>query len=364
MPKVSVILPVYNVEKYIREALDSVVNQTLRDIEIICVDDCSTDNSYEILQEYAQKDSRFVVLKQEVNQGPGVARNRGLDVATGDYIMFLDPDDWYELDACESAYNQIVKNNNDFAYFNFSFFIEKEDRFYLDRARLKLFEKDIDNPHIRFSALDYQFWGFGECIYKIYKNSFLKQNFIKFGVERFCEDLFFYVHSVVCANDVSILNKSLYNYRIHNNNTIFKPNYKDLLSVHIKNYETCKNSSNPEIFVNKYVVYSIKSLMYWYKQCGEFDSKIKKDFYSDIKMLYKKFINEIGKDNIKKGLNKKAYKKFRKFVEYDFIKYNFQENMKYFIKQVFSIENHSKFGIKHKVITISGIKIKIKMKER
>ncbi len=102
MPKVSIIIPIYNVEKYIKKCLDSLIKQTLDDIEIICVNDGSPDNSMEIVNEYAKNDKRFIVLTQE-NQGTGAARNKGIDAATGEYIMFLDPDDWYEFDACEKA---------------------------------------------------------------------------------------------------------------------------------------------------------------------------------------------------------------------------------------------------------------------
>ena len=111
-PLVSVIIPVYNAEKIVGYTLDSVINQTLTDIEIICVNDCTPDKSFEIVKEYAAKDSRFILIEQEINQGQGVARNRALDIAKGDYIMFLDPDDWYELDACEKAYSQITKNKD------------------------------------------------------------------------------------------------------------------------------------------------------------------------------------------------------------------------------------------------------------
>lgn len=92
MPKVSVITPVYNVEAYLRQCLDSVLNQTLRDIEIICVDDGSTDGSAAILEEYAAKDSRIKVVKQE-NAGAGAARNAGLSVAKGEWLSILDADD-------------------------------------------------------------------------------------------------------------------------------------------------------------------------------------------------------------------------------------------------------------------------------
>ena len=101
--KVSVIIPVYNVEKYLRACLDSVVNQTLRDIEIICVDDGSTDGSGAILDEYAAKDGRVRVVHQ-ANAGAGVARNVGLDLATGEYLFFCDPDDWAEPEMLERMY--------------------------------------------------------------------------------------------------------------------------------------------------------------------------------------------------------------------------------------------------------------------
>ena len=93
-PKVSVIIPVYNVEEYLRECLDSIVKQTLREIEIICVDDGSTDNSLEILKEYAKKDNRITVITQK-NLHAGVARNAGLAVAKGEYLSFLDSDDFF-----------------------------------------------------------------------------------------------------------------------------------------------------------------------------------------------------------------------------------------------------------------------------
>ena len=94
--KVSVILPVYNVEKYLKECLDSILNQTLQEIEVICVDDGSTDRSLEILREYEKKDKRVIVLTQE-NKGAGAARNKGLAIAKGEYLSFLDSDDFFRF---------------------------------------------------------------------------------------------------------------------------------------------------------------------------------------------------------------------------------------------------------------------------
>ena len=112
MSKVSVIIPVYNVEKYLRECLNSVVNQTLKDIEIICVNDGSTDNSLAILQEYAKNDKRIVLINQE-NKNAGAARNTGLAHATGEYLSFLDSDDFFELNMLEEMYNSAKENSLD-----------------------------------------------------------------------------------------------------------------------------------------------------------------------------------------------------------------------------------------------------------
>ena len=106
--KVSVILPVYNVEKYLKECLDSILNQTLQEIEVICVDDGSTDRSLEILREYEKKDKRVIVLTQE-NKGAGAARNKGLAIAKGEYLSFLDSDDFFASGMLEEAYRRCVE---------------------------------------------------------------------------------------------------------------------------------------------------------------------------------------------------------------------------------------------------------------
>ena len=122
--KVSVIIPVYNAEKYLRECLDSVIGQTLQDIEIICVDDGSTDNSLLILQEYAANDKRLKIVEQ-ANQGAAAARNAGIAVAQGEYLAFLDADDLYYLEALQTAYVCAEKSNADVLLFEADFFDEK-----------------------------------------------------------------------------------------------------------------------------------------------------------------------------------------------------------------------------------------------
>jgi glycosyltransferase involved in cell wall biosynthesis len=112
--KVSVIVPVYNVEKYLAKCLDSLVGQTMKEIEIICVNDGSPDDSISILEEYHAKDPR-ITIRETANRGPAAARNHGMAQASGDYLMFCDSDDRYSLDACEKMYNTITKKNVDVA---------------------------------------------------------------------------------------------------------------------------------------------------------------------------------------------------------------------------------------------------------
>ena len=112
MPKVSVIIPVYNVEKYLKECLDSVVNQTLKDIEIICINDGSTDQSLSILESYAIKDERIKIINKE-NSGYGASMNLGLEAATGEYIGIVESDDFVELNMFERLYSVAVENELD-----------------------------------------------------------------------------------------------------------------------------------------------------------------------------------------------------------------------------------------------------------
>ncbi len=112
--EISVIIPIYNVEKYLARCLDSVVNQTLTDIEIICVDDGSTDKSIVIAKEYAEKDNRISIIHQE-NKGVSAARNAGMKIASGKYISFIDGDDWIDLDFLEKLYNAAESSGADAA---------------------------------------------------------------------------------------------------------------------------------------------------------------------------------------------------------------------------------------------------------
>jgi glycosyltransferase involved in cell wall biosynthesis len=174
MPKVSIIIPVYNVEKYLAECLDSAIGQTLRDIEIICIDDGSTDRSPEILDEYAKKDSRIIVIHQK-NAGPGLARNVGLDLAKGEYIAFLDSDDVMKPTLCEKTVQTADRENADMTYFlyrtNHSHQKSKFEHFVLEGKGNKLDIEDLLTNCILWS--------------KLWQTEFIKNNQLRFPVDFF-----------------------------------------------------------------------------------------------------------------------------------------------------------------------------------
>ena len=181
--KVSVIVPVYNVEKYLRECLESLVNQTLKEIEIICINDGSEDSSLEILNEYASKDSRFVIINQE-NCGQSVARNKGLDVAKGEYIGFVDSDDWVDLNFFENLYSEAVKNNSDIAAASIRKVIyDKLDKYIIKYDSVQT-ETDTDK---KYKLAEIPDWNY--TCNKIYKTSSFRKTGLKFIEGVYFEDV-------------------------------------------------------------------------------------------------------------------------------------------------------------------------------
>ena len=122
MKKVSVIIPIYNSEKYIKECLDSIINQTYKNLEIIIVNDVSTDNSIDIIKQY--KDKRIKIVNLNYNSGVAIARNRGIEEATGDYICFIDADDYWDLAKIEKQIKFIEENNYSFIYSDYAYLKE------------------------------------------------------------------------------------------------------------------------------------------------------------------------------------------------------------------------------------------------
>lgn len=210
MKKISIVIPVYNVEKYLRQCLNSVVNQTLKDIEIICVNDCSTDGSLSVLNEYKDNDSRVIIINNAKNYGLGVTRNIGQKAATGKYILFLDSDDYLSLDACEKLHLKIEKDKADAVFFNAKNFDDNCKKF-TDK-----FNFDFDNTELCFNAssqyrkllkMTRQVW------YKIYNREYLSKFDIYSSEDRICEDTLFWLKFLLSNPKVSVLNEPFYFYR-------------------------------------------------------------------------------------------------------------------------------------------------------
>lgn len=214
MPKISVIIPVYNVEPYLRECLDSVVNQTLRDIEIICVNDGSTDNSGAILAEYAAQDKRITIITQE-NRGLSAARNVGMDVAKGKYIYFIDSDDYIDLDALEILHDRAEELELDLLCYDFINFCDgiEGEPWQLVRHEYggvqrgeELLRRMRDE-----NAYAIAVWTM------LYHRVYLQKIGARFREGAIYEDITFTAFAMLNANRVSHIGQKLYHYRIRPN---------------------------------------------------------------------------------------------------------------------------------------------------
>ena len=214
--KVSVIIPVYNTEKYLSRCLDSIINQTLKEIEIICVDDGSTDNSLSVLNKYAQKDKRIKVLTQ-TNQRQGAARNNAMKIAQGEYIQFVDADDWLEPESLDLLYKKSKKLNLDMLCFEGQNY--ENGQFYQSKGLMINYASDEEKvylsqdmpaiiPLIPISA----------CLV-FYKHSFLTSNQIRFPEHVLFEDNYFMHLALNKSNRFGIFKKILYNRRKHSSQT-------------------------------------------------------------------------------------------------------------------------------------------------
>ena len=210
-PKVSIIVPIYNVEKYLRQCLDSIVNQTLKDIEIILVDDGSTDSCPSICDEYASKDKRIIVIHKE-NAGLGAAYNTGLDIAKGDYIGFVESDDWIESNMYEELYNKAVETGVDVVKSLYTRAFENDKFIVVNKfVTSKYCNQIVDDakkvPEIYSGHVSH--WS------AIYKRELIFENNIRFAETEgaSCQDVSFAFLAYFYAKSAFILEKSFYNYR-------------------------------------------------------------------------------------------------------------------------------------------------------
>lgn len=305
-PKISIIVPVYNVEKYLDRCIQTLINQTLKEIEIILVDDGSPDNCPKICDDYAQKDSRIKVI-HKINAGLGLARNSGLDIAIGEYVAFVDSDDFVELNMYEILYYAAISSQSDAVFCGFN--IEKATNVWSASSEV-LNDKSWEGDQI--NEFMYDMIASGEKIRKerlyqmsvwhaIYRRSIIMNNNIFFLSERsvVSEDIPFQVDFLMKAHKISYLNNHLYNY--------------------------CKNnySLSSTFKVEKFIGYNnLRNYLLTKKTDGEYKNRVNRLFIG----YYRAYCYNLYKSNIldkkkiyKRLLNNEVWKTVRKEFHASFL---------------------------------------------
>ena len=210
MPKVSLIIPVYNARDYIVPCVESLTNQSLDDIELLFVDDHGTDDSMDAVRRYAEGyggKKQFRFLETSVNAGPGVARNVGIDAAEGEYVAFVDSDDWVENDFCETLYKAATRRNADLAFCNL-----RQDNL-RDGSSVALTNPEISSGAFtekKRKAFLTQFVSYFTTY--LYRREFLLRNGLRFPGTRSSEDSSFLASCILSAERIASVEKSLYHY--------------------------------------------------------------------------------------------------------------------------------------------------------
>lgn len=212
MTKISVILPVFNGERYIQKAVESVLNQSFTDFELIIVDDGSTDDTSNIISDF--DDERLKIISQQ-NRGPGAARNSGLEIARGEYVMFLDSDDWFLDNAFKTAYREAKEKDTDITIFQI---IKYDNGNFSENDWFNLNNFDESFEDCIFNHLDCRDFIFDISVsacQKIFRKEFLDEIHAKFPEGIYFEDMPFFFYTFLKAQRISIIKKHLYARRKH-----------------------------------------------------------------------------------------------------------------------------------------------------
>ena len=352
-PLISIIVPVYNVEKYLPKCIDSLINQTFKDIEIICVNDGSKDNSLKILEEYKRKDSRIKVINNK-NQGPGLSRQCGLDNVDSNsrYLMFCDSDDWYEQNMCEKMFNAIEQQNVDIVMCDTNVHIIENDNNQgrlngcIGHRKIRITGKiEINTKTIsQISTLLFN---------KILKLDIIKKYGIEFPDAKMHEDSTFISQYLLVSNKYYGIDEKLYNYAYRKNSLVFNAfNNKDkkFLYPSINCVKTLHNfaAKNDSLMLNiNYTLQKFWDFIYWDYSHLNKNSKITllKKAHSILKNI--SYIKE-DRPILFMLKNGRIYQAVTKLENKIFLSP---------LQQIFSIKNKNGY----KQITIAGIKIKKKL---
>ncbi len=337
--KVSIIIPVFNVENYLVKCLESITAQTMQELEIICINDGSTDNSLEILKHFAQKDERIIIINKE-NEGQGIAKNIGLQNATGEYIGFVDPADWIDEHMYEYMYKQAKNLNSEIVICDFISYkdckhkAQKEDFFLKAVSKTRVQTANIpSNCNIdKNIILDTLLVTPSYCGNKIYLAKFLKDFNIDFLPQKYYENIPFTLKCMVFANNISYTDSPFYRYRIHKSST---------LQISEKQYYEYINTCNEVkefISQNNLTQRLQKNLIY-------FCSKNAEQLWNQLPSKHQHTCLKLFKNS----LSTEEFKIFRNLIH---VPNNFEK--------IFSVTNENG----HKIINILGVKIKAKYQSK
>ena len=283
MPKVSVIVPVYNVEEYLAECLDSIIHQTLKDIEIICVNDGSTDSSLNLLKEYAARDSRIFIIEQE-NGGLGHARNVAIKKAKGEYIGFVDSDDWIEINMFQILYDLATKFDTDVTMCELKVF-NQHTGIISQPGWFKLpFNSQYETLCISWKEINEV--GFKITpgpVNKIYRKDFILKNNLEFATNIYYEDVLFTYSSLIAAKKINFIRKPLYIYRHLRPGSIMQDKGKKHFDIFIslnRLQEAIEKSGKLEELKTTFYTFKFNQYLFHFI---EVDYKYKKEFWERIK---------------------------------------------------------------------------------
>ena len=276
MIKVSIIVPVYNVSKYLKRCLDSLINQTLEDIEIIVVDDCSKDNSNDILKKYSDF-TQIKILTNKVNKGIGYTRNRGLKVARGKYIAFIDGDDYVEENMFEKMYTKAEKDDLDLVVCRFHKLVEHADGTYeetMPKYTIPYFSNTslAKNPNLLLD-INLAPWN------KLYRSSLF--NDIRFPENLKYEDAIVVIKSMIKAKKIGLIEDKLNYYIVRENSesTIIDKRVFDIIDIDNQIYQELKKQkyyNEIKDYVEKKIVKSL--IFYIHQQEYQKDISLANDF--------------------------------------------------------------------------------------
>lgn len=332
MKTISVIVPVYNVEKYLEECLESICSQTLNDIDVICIDDASTDNSYNLLSELQKRYSFLRVYRNQKNMGLSYTRNVGFSYAMGKYIMYVDSDDYLSKDCLRDLYQKAENEELDVLYFDVLEFENNqtcEKRIhkmqYAVTSGVELMTQFISNQEM-----------YGSVWSAIYRKKYLEENNIRFINGILHEDISYTFSALINAKRASCLNKIVYYYRQRSESILHNPNYAELSRGLVITYASILLSWDRYLFMN---------------DCKEETNEYIGQYVDSVIALMKSRYSHVSTDEEVDVITQNVFSNFNFNYEKDLIKF-FQLNDIKVMQKTMRVCVYGAGSIAHEVIRV------------